>query len=143
MKETVSQWKGSTRTGAMVAAEIGQRWGSEEVKNYDPAGNCFTLRKWNQMGYKVKAGEKAIRSVTWITEGASDEDNDHARRYPKTVCLFYIRQVERRDGAPVAQCGRTIAEAFGLDKIPGTVIVEDRAPGVTALEFGFNKEVLA
>ena len=140
MNENVSQWKGSTRTAAMVAHEIAARWGADEVKNYDPQGNCFTLKRWNQEGYRVRKGEKAIRSVTWIHE---DDETETGRSYPKTVCLFYIRQVERRDGAPVAQCGRVIAEAFGLDKMPGQVVVTNPGAGVTALEFGFNKEVLA
>lgn len=135
--ENVSEWKGSTRTAAMVAQEIAQRWGSEEVKNYDPKGNCFTLKKWNQLGYKVKAGEKAIRSVTWIREDEADEKS-HA--YPKTVCLFYVRQVVRRDGAPTAQCGKTIAEAFGLDKVPGVLVVD---PQPVATQQSLNLEVLA
>ena len=141
MNEEVSIWKGSTRTAAMVAAEIQARWGADEVKNSDPQGNCFTLKRWNKEGYRVRKGEKAIRSVTWIHED-DETETETGRSYPKTVCLFYIRQVERRDGAPVAQCGRAIAEAFGLDKMPG-VVVTNPGPGVTALEFGFNKEVLA
>jgi hypothetical protein len=51
----------------------------------------------------VKKGEKAIRSVTYVTahdqqeESEVDEDDDtETRKYRKTVYLFYRTQVEKR-----------------------------------------------
>lgn len=145
--ERASEWKGSTRTAAMVAQEIAQRWGSDEVKNYDPMVNCFTYKRWQKEGYQVKKGEKAIRSVTWIS-ASGDENDEHARRFPKTVCLFYIKQVELTKKAasanqflnsPVAHVSADIADAFGMRGLPNTV-VHEAGPGVVAMEFGFSQE---
>jgi hypothetical protein len=93
--KTLAHWLGSEKTA--------RRWG-EEAKQYDPFTNCFTLQTWNKLGYRVKKGEKAIRSITYVT--ATDqaetitEDKEYeeqeVRTYPKTVYLFYRTQVEKR-----------------------------------------------
>ena len=64
--------------------------------------NCFTIQTWNALGYRVKKGEKAIRSVTYVegtdqTGGVEeDEEEQDVRTYRKTVYLFYRTQVEKR-----------------------------------------------
>jgi antirestriction protein ArdC len=62
--------------------------------------NCFTIQTWNQLGYRVKKGEKAIRSITYVegTDQTEDDDGEEAdvRKYRKTVYLFYRTQVEKR-----------------------------------------------
>jgi N-terminal domain of anti-restriction factor ArdC len=70
------------------------RWGEEEAEHYDPLENCFTLATWNKLGYKVKKGEKAIRSITYVAgkendkEPAPDGDGEQeVRTYRKTVYL--------------------------------------------------------
>ena len=97
MTQEISAWKGSSRTAALVASEIAARWGKEEVKNYNPDLNCFTLRRWNQDGYRVKKGEKAIKSVTFVPVLGTEpiaEGTKEVKCYsvPKTVNLFYILQ---------------------------------------------------
>ena len=93
--EITSEWKGSTRTAGAVASEIGRRWGEAEVKTYHPEVNCFTLRRWNQLGYRVIKGEKAIKSVTFISDMKKGADGKMvSESYPRTVNLFYIKQVQ-------------------------------------------------
>jgi antirestriction protein ArdC len=65
--------------------------------------NCFTIGTWNQLGYRVKKGEKAIRSVTYVegvnqteTDDDGDEQEPDVRTYRKPVYLFYRTQVEKR-----------------------------------------------
>jgi impB/mucB/samB family C-terminal domain len=41
-------------------------WGDAEAKQYDPLTNCFTIKTWNKLEYRVKKGEKAIRSITYV-----------------------------------------------------------------------------
>ena len=99
-KEIVSEWKGSTRTAGIVAAEIARRWGNEEVKNYNPDTNCFTLKRWNQEGYRVKAGEKSISSITFIPMMGKPEPGAKTKEVkcwsaPRAVHLFYIKQVQK------------------------------------------------
>ena len=102
-KELSSVWKGSKYTAGDIAQQIGMRWGSEAVKEYHPDINCFTLTGWNDRGYRVKKGEKALRSVTFIRDlEATDKLDNNGKpinkwySYPKSVCLFFIRQVEPR-----------------------------------------------
>ena len=102
-RKTVAHWRGSTKTADAVREEISRRWGTAEAAKYDPLTNCFTLQTWNTLGYRVKKGEKAIRSLTYVegkdqTENAADEDDEEpaVRTYPKTVYLFYRIQVEKR-----------------------------------------------
>jgi hypothetical protein len=101
--KTLAHWRGSEKTADAVREEIARRWGDDEAAQYNPLTNCFTIGTWNQLGFRVKKGEKAIRSITYV-EGKDqaesvDEDGDDeqdVRIYPKTVYLFYRTQVEKR-----------------------------------------------
>ena len=64
--KTVAHWRGSAKTADAVREEIARRWGDKEAAQYDPLTNCFTIRTWNALGYRVKKGEKAIRSMTYV-----------------------------------------------------------------------------
>src|SRR5437667_8245805 len=91
--QELAHWKGSMKTADAVREEIANRWGEEEAENYDPRENCFTFKTWLAKGYVVKKGEKAIRSMT-LVEVEDTSEKGEKRTYPKTVFLFYIRQVE-------------------------------------------------
>jgi hypothetical protein len=93
-KETIlSGYTGSTATFELVAKEIKERWGEGEAKKYDPYTNALTFTKWALLGYRVKKGEKAIRSITFIE--AKNPDGSVSKRFRKSVCLFYYLQVEK------------------------------------------------
>ena len=96
---TPAQWKGSLKTADAVREEIARRWGEEEAANYHPLTNCFTFQTWLTKGYVVKKGEKAIRSMTLVEvkdENAEKGEEAEKRTYPKTVYLFYIKQVKKK-----------------------------------------------
>ena len=98
-KEMTSVWQGSRYTAADIAHQIMQRWGEDAVKEYHPEVNCFTFRGWQERGYKVKKGEKALRTCTFIRVQDKDIGKDGKptfSSYPKSMCLFFIRQVEKR-----------------------------------------------
>ena len=88
-----SNYKGSATTKKMVAAQIKKRWGKGEAAKYDPYQNALTFRQWSMAGYRVKKGEKALKSITYVKQ--EDEDGEVVSTYPKTVNLFYIKQVEK------------------------------------------------
>lgn len=92
------QWKGSRQTALAVAHEIARRWGEEEASKYDPRTNCFTFAGWRKRGYRVKRGEKAIKSTTFIPVTRTDDNGDEqvVSRRPWSVNLFYYLQVEQR-----------------------------------------------
>lgn len=98
-------WRGSEKTAASVKEEIARRWGNEEAEKYDPRKNCFTYRSWQQKGYQVKKGEKAIRSQTLVevtdpdVKDVKDAKQAVTAKYPKTVFLFYYKQVEQKKAA--------------------------------------------
>jgi hypothetical protein len=101
--KTLAHWHGSEKTADAVRQEIARRWGNDEAARYNPLTNCFTIQTWNKLGYRVKKGEKAIRSITYVegtdqTETVDDdaEDEPDVRTYRKTVYLFYRTQVEKR-----------------------------------------------
>lgn len=89
----LSTWKGSGTTASIVAKEIERRWGTEKMKTYNPSTNCFTFNHWKAIGFKVKKGEKAIRSYTFV--GKEDEEGNVSKKYCKSVCLFFVEQVEK------------------------------------------------
>jgi N-terminal domain of anti-restriction factor ArdC len=99
--KTLAHWRGSAKTADAVREEIARRWGDAEAKQYNPLTNCFTIQTWNKLGYRVKKGEKAIRSITYVegkdqAETSTEEEEQDVRTYPKTVYLFYRTQVEKR-----------------------------------------------
>ncbi len=88
-------WKGSERTASHVKQEIANRWGAEEAEKYDPIKNCFTGATWHSMGYLINKGEHAIRSTTLIDEETEEDGKKVIKQIPKTVNLFYRKQVHR------------------------------------------------
>ncbi len=101
--QTLAHWRGSEKTADAVREEIARRYGEEEAAKYDPLQNCFTFQTWKALGYAVKKGEKAIRSITYVeAKDKADQEKDtqgeeqEVKKYPKTVYLFYILQVEKR-----------------------------------------------
>ncbi len=93
MEKLISTWTGSATTAELVKDQISDRWGVDEANNYDPKSNCLTFNRWLENGYKVKKGEKAIKSFIVIEQ--KDKEGAVVRKYPKTINLFYIRQVEK------------------------------------------------
>ena len=99
MTQQLAVWRGSIKTADAVRQEIARRYGEAEAAKYDPLANCFTFQTWRAKGYYVKKGEKAIHSTTLIEvpeEEAQEGQQPEVHKYPKTVYLFYITQVEKR-----------------------------------------------
>ena len=94
-KQITSTWSGSETTSGIVRKQIATRWGDDEANKYDPKINCLTFHRWSENGYKVKKGEKALKSFIVIEE--KDKDGQIVRKHPKNINLFYILQVEKTD----------------------------------------------
>ena len=88
-----STWKGSEKTSDIIRKQISTRWGEEEANNYDPKSNCLTFNRWLENGFKVKKGEKALKS--FIVIELKDKKGEVFRKYPKSINLFYCLQVEK------------------------------------------------
>lgn len=88
-----SNWTGSESTSDLVRKQIAERWGEDEAKRYNPFVNCFTFNGWLKNGYVVRKDEKAIRSFI-IIEKKDRKTGAVVERRPKTIYLFYEKQVE-------------------------------------------------
>lgn len=88
-----STYQGSEKTRSMIEKQIEDRWGKSEVKNYDPFHSARTFNSWVKLGFKVKKGEKALRSVTVIE--TKDADGEVIKKVVRPCFIFYYRQVEK------------------------------------------------
>ena len=88
-----STYKGSEKTYEMVKEQIRERFGEEEAERYDPYHLCRTFNQWLKIGYRVKKGETALKSVTMVEK--RDEKGVLIRSYPKKINLFMDTQVEK------------------------------------------------
>lgn len=88
----VSAYTGSEKSRDEVASQIKSIWGASEVKNYNPYKNALTFTAWLNLGYRPKKGSKALKSTTFIEK--KDAEGKVVSKYPRTVNLFYYRQVE-------------------------------------------------
>ena len=88
-----SNWTGSETTENLVRKQISARWGAEEAEKYNPKENCLTIRQWNNNGYRVKKGEKSLKSYIVIEK--QDKKGQVIETYPKRINLFYQKQVKQ------------------------------------------------
>ena len=88
-----SSYKGSVKTYELVKEQILARYGEEEALRYDPYLLARTYRQWLKIGYRVRKGEKALKSTTFVEK--RDDNGELIKRYPKKINLFYELQVEK------------------------------------------------
>ena len=89
----VTNYKNSEATRSAVAKEICSRWGKAELKNYSPLHSARTFHSWLDAGYRIKPGEKAIRSITFIEQ--KNEKGEVINKVKRPCFLFYYLQVEK------------------------------------------------
>ncbi len=89
----LSNYTGAKESYEKVRQQIVDIWGEEEGKIYDPMSNCLTYNKWLANGYKVRKGEKSLRSMVLIEK--KDPSGRVIGKYPRQVCLFYYLQVTK------------------------------------------------
>lgn len=92
LQQALSNYQGSKHTFNLVARQIQSRWGTNELRNYDPYRNCLTFQQWRKRGYRVRRNERAIKSFTLVER---ENDDGIKKKFPKTVNLFYYLQVEK------------------------------------------------
>ncbi len=88
----VSNYQGSEKTREAVALQIEERWGKSELRNYDPEKSALPYTRWLSLGYRVKKGERALKSITLVEK--RDPNGVVISKYPRTINLFYYRSVE-------------------------------------------------
>lgn len=93
VQELVSPYKGSEATYEMVKEQIAERWGEDAADEFDPHTDAMPFACWLAYGYRVKKGEKALKSITFIE--AKNEKGEVEKKIRRTISLFHRRQVEK------------------------------------------------
>lgn len=93
LEASPTNYKGSLNTAAHVGDQIEQRFGPKARKEYDARTNCRTFASWLQLGYRVKAKEKSLQSITYIEK--KDSAGNVVETYPRKISLFFVSQVEK------------------------------------------------
>lgn len=91
----VSPYSGSTTTKALIEKAIEERYGKAELKNLDCYHTMRTFSNWARLGWKVRKGEKAFKSI--VVREIKDKDGDVIKKITHPCFLFYYRQVEKVD----------------------------------------------
>jgi len=88
----------SIQNAKKVLEAVQQRF-PEWADHCEPYVNVLTLRAWNQRGYRVRKGEKAIRVAALIPVWKDDEktgDKVQVGSRGGTAHVFALPQVEQR-----------------------------------------------
>ncbi len=88
-----TNYSGSEHTRDDVHRQILERFGPELAKEYDPYINCMTLPQWSSRGYRVKPGQKSLRSIVMIEK--KDKNGEVISSFPRNIFLFFYPQVKR------------------------------------------------
>ena len=89
----VSPYRGSEQTYEMVREQIRERWGDECADEFDPHTDAMPLVSWASYGYRVKAGSKALKSVTYVE--VKNVKGEVEKKIRRVVNLFHKRDVEK------------------------------------------------
>ncbi len=87
-----TRYMGSQATYEDVKQQLLERFGKKVAEGYRPTENCAPFSVWANAGFKVKKGEKALKSVTFIEK--EDEETGEMKKIKRTVNLFHRVQVE-------------------------------------------------
>ncbi len=86
-----SPWRGSEATYEMVKEQVRERWGDEVAEEFNPAEDAMPLLSWASYGYRVKKGEKALRSITFVE--IKNGKGEVEKKIRRVIHLFHKRQV--------------------------------------------------
>ena len=92
-------YKGSEATYLDIKNQLLERFGPTIAEGYKPTENCAPFSVWAKAGFKIKRGEKSLRSVTFVE--SEDPQTGEVKKVRRTVSLFHRCQVELAE--PVKQ----------------------------------------
>jgi hypothetical protein len=86
-----SPYKGSEKTYEMVKEQIAERWGDGCAEEYDPYIHVLPYGAWKDVGFRVRRGEKALKSITILEK---KNEKGEVVKIRKVVNLFHRCQVD-------------------------------------------------
>lgn len=89
----MSPWRGSEKTAEDVREQIRERWGNQLADNFSPSSDAAPFGFWASHNYRVRKGERALRSVTFVE--VKNERGEVEKKIRRVVNLFHKCQVEK------------------------------------------------
>ena len=86
-----SPYRGSEKTYEMVKEQIRERWGDELADEFDPYTDAMPAVSWMAYGYRIRNGERALKSITIVEQ--KNEAGEVVKKIRRTVNLFHHCQV--------------------------------------------------
>ena len=86
-----SPYKGSPATYEDVKSQIRERWGEELADEFNPHTDAMPAVSWMGYNYRIRKGEKALKSVTFIEQ--KNEKGEVVKKIRRVVNLFHHCQV--------------------------------------------------
>ena len=77
----------------MVQDQLRERYGDEVADEFDASVDAMPLISWAAYGYRVRKGEKALKSITYVE--VKNEKDEVIKKIKRTVNLFHRRQVQK------------------------------------------------
>ena len=93
ISKILTNWKGSAQTAEIVRDQEKTLYGSAAAESFDPRYDARPFAQWLNIGFRVKSGEKALKSFVILEE--KDEDGKVIKKHVRKVNLFHCNQVER------------------------------------------------
>ena len=93
ISKVLTNWKGSQQTADMVREQIRRRWGDKAAETFDPRYSARPFVQWLKIGFRVRPGEKALKSFVILEE--KDAEGNVIKKHVRKINLFAVQQVER------------------------------------------------
>ena len=88
-----SPWRGSEKTYEMVQEQLREKYGDEVADDFDATKDAMPFVSWLSYGFRVRKGEKALRSITYVE--VKNDKGEIERKIKRNVFLFHRKQVEK------------------------------------------------
>ncbi len=88
-----SPWRGSEKTLELVREQVRERYGNEVADEFLASEDAMPLVSWASYGYRVRKGEKALKSITFVE--VLNDKGEVEKKIKRTCNLFHRKQVEK------------------------------------------------
>ena len=88
-----SPYRGSEKTYEMVREQLRERYGDKCANEYDPHCDCAPFSTWASAGFRIKRGEHALKSVTYVE--VLNNKGELEKKIRRNINLFHKKQVEK------------------------------------------------
>ena len=88
-----SPWRGSEKTFEMVQEQLRERFGDDVADEFDATTDAMPFASWLSFGYRVRKGQKALKSVTFVE--VLNDKGEVEKKIKRNINIFHRKQVEK------------------------------------------------